>query len=72
MSIHLSIQTEDAEVEELLTFVRSQFPAVSTDEQISIMERAIKLLRIADDYAFKTDPCARNAIRLDAGQRVGV
>jgi len=72
MSIHLCIQTEDAEVEELLTFVRSQFPTVPTDEQISIMERAIKLLRIADDYAFKTDPCGQNAIRLDAGQRVGV
>jgi hypothetical protein len=72
MSIHLSIHTEDAEVEKLLTFVRSQFQTLPADEQISIMERAIKLLRIADDYAFKTDPCALNAIRLDAGQLVGV
>ncbi len=64
MSITLTIKTDDPEVEELLAFMRSRFSDSWTNHHIGIMERAIKLLRFADDYIFKNDPLALKAILL--------
>ncbi len=64
MAIHLNIKIEDKEVEDLLSFMRGRFSDSWTSDHIDIMERAIKLLRFADDYVFKTDPLALNAILL--------
>jgi hypothetical protein len=68
MSIHLSIHAEDAEVEHVLAFVRSQFPNLYTTDQASILERAVRWLRAADDGAFNTDPHRPNSVefRVDA------
>jgi hypothetical protein len=65
MSIHLSIKAEDAEVEDLLSFVRTRFSALPPDEHVYIMERAILWLRAIDPYAFKIDPRCPNQVSLD-------
>jgi hypothetical protein len=46
----IHIPAEDSEIEELLAFMRSRFGNEFVSEQISITERAIKLLRIADNW----------------------
>lgn len=66
MSICLSIRSEDSEVEDLLAFMGTRFCDSFISDRIYIMERAIKLLRIADEYAFKTDPYALNVISLQS------
>jgi len=60
--IYLNIQAEDAEVEALLKFMRTQFPDLLLYEQIFTMERAILWLRATDECGFgSTSP---NAVQL--------
>lgn len=64
MSILLNVRAEDRDAELILSYVRTQFSLMPTDEQIGIMERALKWLRAADENAFNVDPDALNEIEI--------
>jgi hypothetical protein len=55
VSIHLSIRAEDFEVEYVLKSLKTQFPALQTDEQIFVLERAILWLRAIDKLTIQYD-----------------
>jgi hypothetical protein len=64
MSIYLSIKAEDAEVESLLKFLKTEFPNPYIDEQISTLERTILWLRAAQEYGFGSVSTSPNVVQL--------
>jgi hypothetical protein len=67
MSIQLTIEADDAEVEEVLKFLKETFSNRHTDEQIFALERTILWLRATDEYAFKVDPSLPPVVHLAFG-----
>jgi hypothetical protein len=55
MSIHLSIQADDSEVEELLTFIRTHFSSLTLWEQREITVRALKWMNAAHECFFSVE-----------------
>ena len=66
MSIFLSIQTEDREVETLLSFVQTHLSHLSAGDQICAMERAMKWLRATDEMAFNLNSQSVTSLKVDA------
>ncbi len=56
MTIHLSIQGKDDEAEQVLTFVRTQFPSLTLSEQRGIIVRALAWMNAVDGIEFGTGP----------------
>jgi hypothetical protein len=51
MSIQIGLRVDDPDVQDLLAFMQTRFPESFANDHIYTMERAIKLLRISDEYA---------------------
>jgi hypothetical protein len=51
MSINFNFSVCDPDVEQLLAFLQNRFPNSFVTDHIYVMERAIKILRISDEYA---------------------
>ncbi len=51
MPINFNFSVCDPEVEQLLTFLQAAYPNSFVTDHIYVMEKAIKLLRISDEYA---------------------
>lgn len=67
MSIHLTIEANDAEVEAALEFLKNEFPNLHTNEQIFALERTILWIRAGEPYAFKVDPKLPYEVQLAFG-----
>lgn len=70
MAISVQLRIEDHEVEDLLAFMQIRFPGAWHGEKASIMERAIKVLRIADEYEKAKDPFSLAALQITSAEDV--
>jgi hypothetical protein len=70
MPISVQLRIEDQEVEDLLAYMQSRFADMWHGEKASIMERAIKILRMADDYETSQDPHCLEAIKVSVTEEV--
>lgn len=58
MSIHLSVQADDPEVEELLIFIRTRFSHLEIFQQRQMAERAAKWLEATEELFFRPNSAA--------------
>jgi hypothetical protein len=67
MAISIQLRIEDREVEDLLAFMQDRYKAMWHSDHIYIMEQAIKILRIADEYETTKDHHCQNVLTLTKG-----
>lgn len=68
MSIRLSIQAEDAEVERLLAFLQTQ-DNLFIEDKVSLLERALKWLRASMEGTYDLNPDSGAVLQLDVDAR---
>jgi hypothetical protein len=64
VSISLLIETEDAPVEAVLSYMQAQFPDEPAHERASILERALRLLKFAKDFEPMSSSPNQGSVRL--------